>query len=393
MVTTTTADKALKSYYLDTVSDMLDKSANPFLAAIKKTTSDVWGRDVRKTVRIGVNGGVGAGTEEGELPKAGSNRYAQLVASLKNLYGTIEISDKAIRSSANNAGAFVNLLNDEMDGLVKSSSFNLGRMLFGDGTGTLATVKTAATSSGTAKPAIWDNVKNVAEGMIVDLFATGTTSPKATGLVITAVDRVNKYITLMNGDSEVTVAVSDFITLQNSYGQELTGLGAICAETGTLYGIDKAANPWMKPYAVKNAGMPSEEILQKAIDGVEESAGGKINFIVTSMGVRRALANELIYYRRFEAAHFESGMNGVLTFNGIPIVADRFCPAQTAYLLNTDDFALHQLCDWQWLESEEGKVLKQIPGKPVYTATLVKYAELMCYRPCGQAVVTGLLET
>ena len=81
-----------------------------------------------------------------------------------------------------------------------------------------------------------------------------------------------------------------------------------------------------------------------------------------------------------------------ITFNGIPVVADRFCPDGTMYLLNTDDFRLHQLCDWQWLEGENGRILAQVPGKPVYTATLVKYAELMCSRPCGQAVLTGITE-
>lgn len=37
----------------------------------------------------------------------------------------------------------------------------------------------------------------------------------------------------------------------------------------------------------------------------------------------------------------------------------------------------------RWIEGEDGKVLKQVAGKPVYTATLVKYAELLCYRPYG----------
>ena len=90
MVTTQTADSVLKSYYLDVVGEQLDKSANPFLAAVNKTTSDVWGRDVRKLVRYGLSGGIGAGTEEGALPKAGSGNYAQLVSTLKNLYGTLE---------------------------------------------------------------------------------------------------------------------------------------------------------------------------------------------------------------------------------------------------------------------------------------------------------------
>ena len=44
------------------------------------------------------------------------------------------------------------------------------------------------------------------------------------------------------------------------------------------------------------------------------------------------------------------------------------------------------------MEGDDGKVLKQVAGKPVYTATPVKYAELMCYRPCGQAKLTGITE-
>ena len=45
MITTQTADSVLKSYYLGVVSDQLDKTVNPLLAEIKKTASDVWGRD------------------------------------------------------------------------------------------------------------------------------------------------------------------------------------------------------------------------------------------------------------------------------------------------------------------------------------------------------------
>lgn len=185
MVTTQTADNALKSYYLDIVSDQLNLSANPLLAKIGRTTADVWGKDVRKLVRYGVNGGIGAGTEEGALPSAGGNRYAQFTASLKNLYGTVEISDKAIRASANNEGAFVNLLNDEMEGLVKSSSFNFGRMLFGDGSGKLATVTLVSGTEYTV-----DSVIALAEGMIVDLYASG--SAIATGRTVVAVDRSAK---------------------------------------------------------------------------------------------------------------------------------------------------------------------------------------------------------
>lgn len=31
--------------------------------------------------------------------------------------------------------------------------------------------------------------------------------------------------------------------------------------------------------------------------------------------------------------------------------------------------------------------MKQVPGKAAYSATLVKYAELICSKPCGQAML------
>ena len=80
-----------------------------------------------------------------------------------------------------------------------------------------------------------------------------------------------------------------------------------------------------------------------------------------------------------------------ISYNGIPIIVDRFCPNDTMSLLNSKDFKLHQLCDWQWLECEDGKILHKIPGKAAYSATLVKYADLLCERPCGQAKISGIV--
>lgn len=383
MVTTQTADNVLKSYYLSAVTDQLNKNVNPFLAQIRRTTSDVWGRDVRKTVRVGLNGGIGAGTESGELPNASSNRYEQFVSALKNLYGTIEITDKAIRASASNEGAFVDLLNDEMSSLVASASYNFGRMLFGDGTGALAKVTAATDSVYTL-----DGVENLAEGMVVDMYKGAVKS--LDGKKILSLDRKNKKAKI-EGDA-VTVAAGDsvFLYVHNSKDLEITGLKAIF-DAEELYGVTRSGNEWIEPYKADSVGALTETALQKAIDTVEERSGGKINFIVTSPGVRRAFFNTLSAYRQIETMEIEGGFRAV-SFNGIPIVTDRFCQNGTMYLLNTEDFGLHQLCDWQWLEGEDGKVLKQVAGKPVFRATLVKYAELMCYRPCGQARLTGITE-
>lgn len=389
MVTMTSADSALKSLYLGVVADQLNQQANPLLAQIRQSTADVWGKDVRRLVRYGVNGGVGAGTEEGDLPKASGNSYAQFVTTLKNLYGTIEISDKAVRASSANEGAFVNLLNEEMEGLLKSSSFNFGRMLYGDGNGTLA--KVVSITGGVVK---LDSVKNIAEGMVVDfLTSAGAEIASATGRKILSVDRAGKTIKIDGATVTSTEApAGSIVALQGSYGLELTGLAAIFDTDKDIYGVDRSENGWMNPYIKESVGALDELTIQTAIDMVEETSGSKINFIVCSWGVRRALTALLAENRSYvNTVDLEGGFKAI-SFGGIPVVADRFCPDGTMYLLNTDDFCLHQLCDWQWLEDEEGRVLKQVAGKPVYTATLVKYADLVCTRPCGQAMLSGITE-
>ena len=384
----TNADNALKTLYLDAVSVQLNNTVNPLLAKIKQSTNDVWGKEVRKLAIYGMNGGIGAGSEDGDLPSSTGNNYGQMVTTLKNLYGTIEISDKAVRASEHSSGAFVNLLNAEMEGLIRAGSFNFGRMLFGDGSGKLGEV----VSVENGKIAL-DSVKNVIEGMVIDFrTADGSIVSGAESRRILGVDRANKTITVSGSAITSIVDETCFITVQGSYNNEITGLGAIFGDNDNLYGLSKTANSWLKPYSEKEVGEITEAKLQKALDAIEESSGGAINFIVCSWGVRRAIQKLFAQNKRIvDTMELEGGFKA-LSYNGIPIVADRFCPEGTMYLLNTDDFTLHQLCDWQWLTGDDGKVLKQIPGKPVYTATLVKYADLICARPNGQGVLTGITE-
>ncbi len=387
MVTLSSADKALKTLYLGVVAEQLNTAVNPLFAKFSQTAADVWGKEIRKLAPFGVNGGIGAGSEDGELPKSAANNYAQFVLTLKNLYGTIEISDKAVRASENNVGAFVNLLEAEMEGLLKASKFNFGRMLFGDGSGVLAT---ASSNSGNVISV--DEVRNLMEGMVVDVLSGATGNVIASARRITEVDRAAKKITL-NGAAIAAGAVSlgDKLTVQGSYNKELTGLGAIFGNSATLYGLSRSANKWLNPYKKTSASL-NDVTIQTVIDNLEETAGSSADFIVCSSGVKRAYQEYLVTDRTNVDVMNLTGGYKAISYNGIPIVSDRFCPSGTMYVLNTADFHLHQLCDWRWLEGDDGKVIKQVANKPVYTATLVKYADMLCDRPAGQGVITGITE-
>lgn len=394
MVTLKTADNALREVYLGVVSNQLNTTINPLLARINQTTSDVWGKEIRKVAPYGINGGIGAGTEDGDLPVSAENKYEQFVLSLKNLYGKIEISDKAIRASESSTGAFVNLLNAEMEGLIRASTFNFGRMLYGDGTGFLASIESNETNSVTV-----DSVINLMEGMVVDVVSSSG-SPIKTTLRIVAIDRPNKVVTF--GGNVFTKSAYDEadykLCVQGSYNNEITGLGAIFKNSGSLYGLSRDTFNWLVP-VMKDISSGSEKqdisdiTIQSLVDELDENADSKVDFIVCSSGVKRNYQKYLASYRsNIDVLNLEGGFKAI-SYNGIPLMSDRFVPANTMYLLNTKEFNLHQLCDWQWLETEEGRIIKQVPGRAVYQATLVKYADLICNKPSGQAMLTGIKES
>lgn len=387
MVTLQTADKALKDYYLGVIKEQLDVGTNPFLAMIEKTSEDVYGKEIKKIVTHGINGGIASGSESGSLPAAMGNAYAEFALPLKNLYGSIEISDKALHASETGSATAVSLLNAEMNGLIKASKDNFSRMLFGDGTGYLCKI---VSISDDKLSATVDDVKNITEGMLVDVYLGDSIDTRYYANRITDVDKENSkiYFTKAMKDTPKNSA----LYVSGSKNQELTGLGAIFSDSATsLYGLEKSGNRWLNPN-VKTVASLSYEDVAEMLDTVEEKGGKGADVIVCSWKVRRILQKILVKAGVTPAACETEGGYKSIAFNGIPVIVDKHCPEGHMYFLNTEDFKICQLCDWQWLDEGDGRILRKIPGKAAYSATLVKYADLLCEKPCGQGLIKGITE-
>lgn len=379
MITLANADKALKTYYLDAVASQLD-AISPFYAAIDKHSTEVYGKEVKVAVVKPDNTRVVAGTEDGDLPAAGSNRYVNLTSTLKNIYGTIEISDKALRASQNSSGAFVDLLNAEMEGLISSAKVNFSRMLYGDGNGYVGTITKTSGSTLTVEP-----IGRVYEGMSVDIRSGSGILEAGEDLTVASVDYANGTITLSSTPDDTLTGSSVYV--HGAYGNEITGFRAIFG-TGDIYGLTRSSESLLNPVEFTLATL-SESGIMENVNYMEAFCNNRPNMILCSYKTKSAIGALLTGAKmQLDTAVLNGGYSAIL-FDGIPVVADRYCPDDSIYLINTDDFVLAQLCDWAWLEDEDGKILKQVPGKAAYSATLVKYAELICKRPCAQGVITG----
>ena len=380
MITLSEAENALKNIYLGTMSNLLNTTANPLLAKIEQTQADVYGNEIRTAVRWGINGGVGAGDEDGDLPVASGNKYLQFTSTLKNLYGQISISDKAIRAGREGMGAFTDLLNAEITGLMEASKFNLARMLYGDGTGFLTSI-----------PAVTDGVltvqdtNNLIEGMLVDVYSTSAGVDKVAAKIV-SIDRTDKKVTLSVAPT-VTVG---YLYNQGSKNKEITGIKSIFATGGNLYGVPRSSIASLLPYTKSSTGTLDDVKIQEVIDRVENFANCTVDFIAMSQIAKYSYLDFLSSYKRnVDYMTTDTGFKAI-SFGGVPMVFERFVDSGTVYVMDTSTLKLHQLCDWRFLETENGNILRQAQDKPVYTATLVKYCDLICAKPNGLARLTGV---
>ncbi len=387
MLNANNADKILRTVYLDVIANQLDTGTSPFFNMVNKGSEDIYGKEVVSPASFGINGGVGCADDDADLPMASSSEFLSFRAPIVNIFGNIEISDKVLRASQTTAGSFVNLLNNEMESLLKAAKFNFARMLFQDGNGILCKiVGSNSAASGGSTTIYVDGLKNVIEGMIVDVIKNK--SVVSAGHRITYVDRAAKTIKVSGTVSDLTEG--NILTLQGSYQNELYGLPylyATPAEASTLYGNVRSAMTYLMP-SEKEVASLTADIIQETLDDIEERSGGTINLMIASYDMRRKYLSSLQESRiNVDYMNLDGGFKS-MSYNGIPFYADRFVPEKTVHFVNTDDFRLQQLGDWSWIEGDGGRILRQLDNKAAYGATLVKYANLICVRPIGQAKMT-----
>ncbi len=396
MISLKTADSALKNVYLDVINNQLNNNLDPFYAKIEKTTKDIVGNEVKKLITIGVNGGVGAGGEDGALPIARESNYACLTSKLKNLYGSIEITDKALRASQSENGAFLNLLNAEMDNLIEASKYNLRYMIYGDGTNNLG-----ATDDTIEDDTVVYKVSNIGKfvvGMRVNGYDDdGELVDYLSDVEVLSVDYDASTITL---PASCKFVEDDWVTpftfkLANNTGAGIFGLSGVMntLKYPAIYGLNRAGNSFLVPYSTDmHKDSFGFDTVLKIIDDAKIMNNGNIDMVLCGMKLRRLYQSVL---KRFsfnaDITQLEGGVKSI-TVNGIPVVASRFIADGMGYFVDSSTFKMHQLCDWTWLANDKGEILKQKQGYAVHTATLVKYCDMICDRPSKNAVcrVTGL---
>lgn len=203
-------------------------------------------------------------------------------------------------------------------------------------------------------------------------------------------------VNILNGTLSDCLSKGRLKLSQSLYGNEeqpynLTGIGAIFDTEKPIYGLERETAPMLIPL-VKEVNEISDTIIEQTIDELAER-GAKTDFIAVSQDVKYAYMQYAEKQnKKLDVVELDGGFRA-FAINGIPFVFDRYVSKGCMYLLDTSVFSLHQLCDWQWLESDDGRILRKTPDNAnTYTATLVKYADLICDFPNRQGMIKFLAE-
>lgn len=377
-----TFEKALKENYLPVWRNQLGVEPSALLGKIKKVP--LTSNKIVATAPIGLSGGFGFGAEGENTPASGNVNFQRFETDAKDMYVNVAISAKAVRLTGS-GGAMANALDTEVKAAYETAKWNVGRSLFGNGTGVLTTISALSSAGRTITVADTSFVK---EGLIIDIYKTGETTPQTNGAGrrITAVDRANNKITISGAASTFEAG---FITVQNSYKREITGLGAIFDSSVTsIYGVAKSSNSYLLPVTVDGGNDIDDGIITKALRQAKRDKNSNIDMLLCGDA---AYDNYIAYLRtnniRVEemSKTITGGFKAIKFIFGnaeVDIVNESFVPSKEIWGVDSSCLELHTQ-EWDFADLQGGGIFNLMENSSVYRALLANYGDLICTNPGG----------
>lgn len=393
----------LKERYAPRIVEQLENYTE-FTKRLTKSSENIsdefGGKYVYFPIHVGRNSGIGSRFEDEVLPSAGQQKYDGGRSRMKYSYGTIRVTGQSIAHSDSNPKAFAKVITEETDGLIRDLGKDFNRQLFGTGNGSLGYF--SAASSGTT--ATFASARGIGVDDFVDVYDSSG-AKTATGKRVLAVNIATGVVTF---DSATAATVGGYITRNGSGvdpvkgNREITGLSSIIDDSSVLFDLDPALQPvWAANEFSATSGGTIEEDMTLMVDTIF-AQGGKTNLMITSQGVRRAYAKELMSIRSTVNRTSHEGGFSSLKFvsdgpsGEIDILVDLDAPRNEIQFVDMTDLTLYRDKAWSFLD-RDGSMWKQDTSgggaKDAWVATMSEYHELAISRRNTHGKVTGITES
>lgn len=394
--TLATLSAILKDYYLPPVVEQLNNEVL-LLQRLEKRDQELFGNQAIVPLHTGRSGGIGARPESGALPAPGNQVYKKAVYDLKYLYGRVRVSGPSMAKTASEAGAFLQSLKSELDGIRNDLRKDVSRQVYGDGTAIVAALTGGGTGTATVTLSSDEPIRHgfVYVGMVVDVGTSANPTLESASRTITAVTLATPSITL---DASITAAATDKVFRAGAAGASSAvyeidaGLQKLVSTAAnTVGGINAATDTIWDNYRDTTGGALALDNMMKAFNQ-QRVAGGNLTAIITSFGLQRAFFNLLQSKVQYVTPTKLSGGFQSLDFQGMPLIADIDAPFGKIFFLDESTLKVFSNRDWHFLD-EDGNVLKWNNGFDEWEAVLARYMNLGATRRNNQLVMSGLTDT
>ena len=420
-----TWDEVLKVHFLPIVQDQFERNARLMSIFDKNDKLSIDGRQAIFDVKIAPNQAIGSRIlgDYSLTDAKGNQKHKQVTVWHKSHHARIEIPGQVIRAGRSSIGRFVDIVTDEMDGIVKDFSKNLNRQLHRDGTGILGTATGVTAAGGGADSYItlgagdsskWLHHIEVGEpiSLITKVTATGVygvvNDIGGEIVYVTGVDKDNRRV-YVSIDASATydgaffaansLQICHYRNVSVEAGSsnlklvtgELQGLESFCSATDPtpegLQGLPVATNAYWKAF-VKDAGGTFEEFILMALLQAASAQGADIHneyYLMSNYGVKNNLIQTLVANnRRWDTNEIVGGYKCVKFESGegeVNLIVDIDAPKNSlkGFSTSVNQFSSVYSKLFDWLNGRNGEILKskEINNEDVYTATLIGDFELI----------------
>lgn len=278
--TTTNAAGLFKTTYANTVQHLVPESdlfhSDFKFIAPNKRDGSVYKQPVQVSREVGFtldNTDTAfslLGAVSRQVPEAsinGATYVGQSAMSYDAMQKALKVGQK------NGPRAFVNLTKDTVENMVRTASYvaeiqyryGTGSSASSDATGgidSLGEILTVSDSSGTNTITLTDASWATAiwvgnENMRLDCYdSDGTQRNSNATLVLSSVDPSTRTVVLTGNTTDTAaLAVGDYLHFRSSYEKQMTGLGTILKNTGTLFGVSASTYNLWKGHTLDAGGV------------------------------------------------------------------------------------------------------------------------------------------
>lgn len=386
----------LKNYYAGPIVSQFNDEI-PLYKHMEKGKEKYNGLQVNRPIKLRRNPGIGATSDGGVLPVIGKQTTAQAVISAKFNYLRFGVTGPMLKASQGDKGAFVSIMEYEMEEGLKDLKSDVNRQLFWTGRGDLATVAANVVGSSvmtvTGRESTEAGNKFLDVGMVIDVYTTAGVA-KATSVTIT--DLSGTTTATLTLDQNITCSAGDILVRAGAYDNEIQGvLTAQDGGTSSIYGIDRSAYPVFQGNSVNAQGnQMSLDLLQQAYNEAKRRGGGKIDFLTSDFDSERFYNKLLVADKRYPGkvkgdGTFSDVNMSYLEFAGVPWVADKDMPTRVA-MIDSKTFKKYVLAELDWAD-ETGSYMIAQTSADAFEVRLRLFANVFSEKPSASAVLRNYI--